>query len=719
VVLLAGEDLLARYRRRGGQSPGEGGHLRCRLPSALITRMEVASGLFTVRTGDLPGIPDPAAPPDAAVADVLGGLVGEAFFLDPDQAWILAHAAAGADPGELWKDIREAQESLFEQGGGGGVTFHGTLPAPLAVSPWAAPWLPLALEWEVELYPLRDGNLDGGAERYGQRFIADRFSLEDAIELVDPGPFPERLPPMEVYRGSAVLAHGAEVNIRSQIDRFLHDFPDDPAAAELRAIRADLEFSMMAQALGGFHQALVMRRQTLQLAVADPLAVLSGALRSRFSNVTVKGAVGEENTLAPVPEGGYNPLRAGFLRLRRLWIVDAFGQKREVAPAPGEVVRAGSLTPRLDDPGRSLMALPPRLSQPARLYFRWLSAADDQVEMNSHPASSPVFGWVLFNHLDRSLMIFDAGGNALGSLSARGPVWQGAPGSDQTFDRPIDDVFADANPRLRDFALGVHGHPEAGRFVADLLAAIDRTVTLIQPGGGDPSLPVLLGRPLALVRASLGLELEGPPALDQSWRAFAAAVEADSPGEDRDAAGFPDVAVPVRLGDLAKIDDGLVGYFVDVGGPDAYRTFYAAGAAGGGSVVPPRADRLLVRGRPGAEPLVVSMLVDPRAPVHATTGLLPVKQIRIPPDMYGEALRSLAATFLATPVLTPVAHLALPVARQGGFRWSWVERGADGWSEGPIAEIDPNATTFTPQRIAEGWLKLNRDDAPPDEPAGP
>ncbi len=36
--------------------------------------------------------------------------------------------------------------------------------------------------------------------------------------------------------------------------------------------------------------------------------------------------------------------------------------------------------------------------------------------MNDHPATTPICGWVLANHLDNSLMIYDSRGKALGSL---------------------------------------------------------------------------------------------------------------------------------------------------------------------------------------------------------------------------------------------------------------------------------------------------------------
>jgi hypothetical protein len=715
VLVLAGEDLQPAYRPRRGVSYDERGHLMCRTSSALITTMTIASGPYTVRTADLPPLP---APPFGPFASVLAALMGEAFFLDPEQAWILARIAAGKAPGSLWETIRVAQQSLYSGRRPGDVSFDGKPPAPLGVQTWITPWLPVLMQWEADVYPALELDEEHGPARFDSDFITSRFTLEDGIEMVDPSRLPERLPAAETYRGSAVLTHATEINIKGQIERHLQDFPQDPYAAELRAMLADLDFSMMAQAMGGFHQALLMRKQALQLPIGDPLALLAGAFRFRFSNVTVKNAVADQNRTAPLPENAYNPLRTGRMRLVRVRIVDVFGQQRTIDLAPGDVVRAASLRPLADDPDRPFVALPPRITQPARLLFRWLAADGEAVETNGHPASSPIFGWVMFNRLDASLMIYDADGTAFGSLNARGPLWQGAPGNLAAFGRPIEKVFAGANPHLRNFALGVHAHPQGAGFIADLLDTIDRTVSLVQPHAeaGSSMLPSLIGRPLALVRASLRLELEGPPALNQSWRAFAAAATAGAAESERDAAAFPEVDIPVRLGDLARIDDGLIGYFIEDGSAAAYQTLYAAAAvATARGVVRPTPNQLTVRGKAGAAPRLLSMLVDPRAAVHATAGLLPVKSIRIPPDLYGPALPSLAATFLASPVLSPAARLAMPLPEQNGYRWSWVELDpkAGQWREGGIGAVDLDATAFSRLRIAEGWLKLAKESSPP------
>ena len=68
-------------------------------------------------------------------------------------------------------------------------------------------------------------------------------------------------------------------------------------------------------------------------------------------------------------------------------------------------------SPKKNDP---FVQLPPRLSQAARVQLRFLQADCDAVASNSSDLTSPICGWVMPNHLDDSLMVFDAAGRGLG-----------------------------------------------------------------------------------------------------------------------------------------------------------------------------------------------------------------------------------------------------------------------------------------------------------------
>ncbi|MCG8404260.1 MAG: hypothetical protein MI923_03585, partial [Phycisphaerales bacterium] len=116
-------------------------------------------------------------------------------------------------------------------------------------------------------------------------------------------------------------------------------------------------------------------------------------------------------------------------------------------------------------------------------------------------------------------------------------------------------------------------------YLQDMLSAIDNSTTFIAPRNykQETGMSVLIGRPLALVRASLELDLLGLPAMNQSKESFAQAIESMDPSK-RDDGAATQVELPVRLGALSDIDDGMVGYFIDDGSPRSYQHFYSPAA---------------------------------------------------------------------------------------------------------------------------------------------
>jgi hypothetical protein len=116
----------------------------------------------------------------------------------------------------------------------------------------------------------------------------------------------------------------------------------------------------------------------------------------------------------------------------------------------------------------------------------------------------------------------------------------------------------------------------------------------------------------------------------------------------------------------------------------------------------------------------LTMIMDPRGSVHAQCGILPAKEITLPPQWVDAALAKIAVTFRSGPVLAgtqqivpkgqsqPVTGLSLssPAERRG--TWSWVERdGAGAWPEMPLAPIDGTARfPDVPPTLREGLLKL-------------
>jgi hypothetical protein len=433
------------------------------------------------------------------------------------------------------------------------------------------------------------------------------------------------------------------------------------------------------------------------------------------------------------------------MEVRYVEIVDVFGQRMQVSTqnvlsdGSMQALPAMTLAPAAGDTvNKDMIYLPPRLLVPSRLWFRWLSATHntdvsgittDFVEMNTHPATSPVCGWVVPNHLDASLFFYDADGNAIGSFGLEHGVATYRTRAAH-FANPTDSLEQDigpqdeptVNPQLANFMWWINGGG-AGQ-LTDLMVTIQDSDMFINPDNyaQNASLAVLIGRPLALTRSVVTMETPGGLLpLSQAdvvkTDPFPSDVNADrfdyTARQATSSANLGGVNFPVRMGDLANIDDGLVGYLIEAAGAQPYTTFYsaAAPAEGDNHVTQPAADTLMTT--PNAPAEVLTMLVDPRAPVHATTGVLPVATLEIPPDQYTTGLNNLAVTFFTTPILNEKSGLVVPLPAESGFAWNWITPGAS--AAEPLAANAANGNavwSYTPQTVLEGWLDLVPAPAP-------
>jgi hypothetical protein len=376
--------------------------------------------------------------------------------------------------------------------------------------------------------------------------------------------------------------------------------------------------------------------------------------------------------------------------------------------------------PQTPDP---FIQLPPALLQPARLAFDLVSAANDNLGFGpANPTADPIAGWVLPNHLDSSLMAYDVDGNLLGEMS----IGVSLAGSPQVFWTPAPfspyqnlNEIAQAIPHFGPFLLALSGKPPAE--VTDFLDAIDETLWTTVPAGAnfDQNLAVLIGRPLAFVRARLQFLLEGTVYSDPSWaNTFAGSNCSQLAPAASPVTGYQ---FGIQLGNVAQLDDGLIGYFV----ADNYDTFNVvtqSGAQADGFLQPIGVNNnYLYQPFDGVTQTFVSMLVDPRAPVHATTAILPDVSVALPPNFTATALSSMNVTFRVNGLLTdqqipapdpegiiPQTTIltAVPKLETGG--WSWMENGDAGWSIYPTA---PNDTTARLTEVApvlrRGLLRLS------------
>ena len=624
------------------------------------------------------------------------------------------------------------------------------------------PWNPFLLEWGVEIAPVRR-DTSTASNNYDPDFVQENYDL--AVDQVDltlkPGkedfsrststfdgasiltPAASQLlkDKLAMYLTKQLLPSYYEANNISeaqQTDNYLTENlatvkswyeaaeslssksaleqAQDPFYTSLRAYEKLQNVNCLAQALGGFNDALITYNRVMQMRIEDTMAYAEFDIQfeTDVKNILDKTASISSLLRSPRLLTDFNPICSGGMVLSGLRIVDTFGRVKVVQDRGGsertQVTTTESMAPPSDSDYEVL--LPPRLAQPARFNFRWLSAAQGQQETNDHPATTPICGWVLPNNLNSSLMVYDHQGSPVG-LFDRNATWKAIPGSPRQI--PIRDI---GNTYLRKLVIFLRD--QGADFLSKFLTTLNSSLETIDPAGfaEHQSMALLMGRPIALVRASVNLELQHPPAVNQNVAAMKIDVN-DFDGK-RITDEFTKVKFPIRIGEYRQYNDGLIGYFIE----NEDRTyqgsnFYAPQSRyinhnqiktlfDNATDNTPNTPVNLEQTLEPSSAQTLAMLIDPRGKVNATCGILPNKQIQIPPEQYAEALRAIEITFLTAPILSDQTKLNISLPEVDGYTWTWLSKEGDTWSEtSEIGTFNPKAAFTTKQKINEGWLNLN------------
>jgi hypothetical protein len=438
--------------------------------------------------------------------------------------------------------------------------------------------------------------------------------------------------------------------------------------------------------------------------------------------------------------------RTGALRLNRLDLVDMFGGVRKwTSPAPVD-----SAAPDGDPAWPYWTELAPRLPCWSRLQFRLQAASNPALEAS--PLDPPVCGLLLPDFIEHAAEVFDAEGRALGQLTTDRARFGGAGDVLQVFftlhpwvaqEKQIPDggnpLDALDNPVLRLLVESLlaqsytvpQDHTDADfaeTGLTAMLRAIDTARSTL-----DPSVKVhdarvrLLGEPIAVMVARLGLEAStaNPTALAQDPTPLLATPPA-LPG------------IPVRIGDVTRPDDGVLGAFLPGATPAEGRFAPVSAEARTNAVFNGLAQGIAFdfgQGLPIAhdfvaanearftvtagEPQTVIVLSDVRGGLHATSGVLPRKKITLPKEFLDAAVARMEPTFRVGPLLTFSRQGALrpvvPPPSIDGHTAEFVHEepgsqpGATVFAEAPVPPAMPVAD-LPMERVTlrEGWIRITR-----------
>jgi hypothetical protein len=715
------------------------------------------------------GVENGSVPPECE------DLLRETLILDPGAAEALANVSTGVTTGTttvsaaairatasnfmveqtVWWATRDPRVDHAPLATLSGIS--GTLPAPIAISAPVKPWNPLHLDWKLLYIPSANEAKD--------------WTLGE----VDYSPDPQKIPSTDdaqqslVLQGRAHLTGGAATTTAANLRRALDQALAAGGAANLPPNTLSRFHSQVAQQLldsyaalttqikvsttgaadttgaaGGDNQIPPIDRGPLEdiLTALESMDVLTGALDG--FTFQLRGGFDPDGISKPADgsmPSPFIPLRSGFIQLLRLRLVDCFGQFIDLAGSSATTSVDPTLLiesePVQVDQHPQLIALPPRFTSPSRLWVRFMAA--DASEQEANATISPICGYLMPNHLDGALEFFDVDGTNLGIVRPEptaGIVWEEAPGRPSTVGQ--SPLRAIPNSFAAGIAQGLlqWGTADATQdtlkedALSALLRIIDSTLWAVDPFGhtGDEHLSLLVGHPVAIMRARVRLEVKEP-------------IHPET---------LATLAISLRLGALEHWQDGLLGYFVN----DDYTRLYCADAAVAGfarEVGPGRgflqpaslvsdfyqtfSDDLGVGVTQGSSPvdhpyvdgsgvltirpnqeISLTLLVEPQTAVHATSGMLPRKDVGMRREWVAAALARLAPTFTFGPLLVDVKKIRMPVPTEIAGTWSWDHRAdTTTWEEDPIVNATQDALLRPdPATGTEGWLRM----VPPEPKSG-
>jgi hypothetical protein len=548
----------------------------------------------------------------------------------------------------------------------------------------ATSWSPQILQWLAAFYPEANGsNVGAPSGEYDPKFITNNFSLEK--EYCD---FTAKNEITEVdaleYSGSTFMSAHTKKHLQEILRAFLlkkyptltkEDFLSklkitfanpptngfvDPGYTAYRAYHHLDSKLILTQSIGGFNQALIQQEHNIHLPIKDPLGFSS----YKAFTEGIDKALNKKTYPSPNSDDQFMPIRTGRLDISKLAFLDHFGVENKANVSDMYVAQSLQWKYAPDK-----VWLNPRLSQETRLNFRWLAAesnGETDVEMNSHPITSPICGWLLPNYFDDSLMVYDSKGVGLGSFSfealSSSPTWYPFPAAKNVIPGPISAVTTGINPLLLNVLINIQNG-----ITSDLLTKIDNAQGLISPEyyAGHDSMAILMGKPAAVVRAQVSLETKGNVVSDQGWIPFQQQLQGDKPQTD----GYEEVTFKIRLGENGKLNDGLIAFWEE----KDFSLIKPKPASWVDNTTNVSGDTNTTDLTLSHIPKTLTMLMDPHGLVHATSGILPVKAIRVPADQYTKALKNIEVTFKTRPILTPTTSLQLSLPQEHGYKWSWLE----------------------------------------------
>ncbi|WP_047432803.1 hypothetical protein [Chryseobacterium indologenes] len=623
----------------------------------------------------------------------------EYILLDPSMATAIAKEVyKNSDPAF----IKRLETAISERKDYKGHVPEYTTPG------WSQPWRPVMAQWHIAWYPFFKGKNGKSVWKFdGKNFY---WEGEKPDQKIYPKEFKttSNLLPLSGFTFRSRVKQMMEHNPNKDEVQLLTDFYNSLSSAD----------DLLTASMSGLTDFFTQRTHGPGLSHAYDT-------KQYFPGYTLSALLGDQ--VNSTPDGGimYNskdsvflPYRAGQFYIRRLHIIDTFGQVCELItqdrPMDHQIILSPGLKPEMPvfDKGYTFCQLQPRMLQPCRLDIHQISCKDDHAIVEQTHLANPVCGFLLHNFLDENIACYHHSGALLGNLhitTSPEVVWAAAPGSPY---KTVDDIVK--VPELEHMGLLLKGILRRGVSAYKLLLeSIDKGNTMAdgdQPMP-DSKFPYISGLPIALVRVKLQLELYGTNIKDPSWKYTFKKAQNHLEG----------ITFPARIGSKEKANDALFGYFLE----KDYDTFYTDAVldtvseyikpiGNGDSVSLPLDNK---------NGVLVSLLMHPRLPVTIKTGILPAAEYQISEQFIGSVFENMEVSFSTGPVLpeslieesgTGVKHyLKIPFSKieQGNWMWQQWNKKNKAWEAFPIMNPGDQASIDNaPLIYREGYLHFYSKD---------
>ncbi len=555
---------------------------------------------------------------------------------------------------------------------------EGIMPSPIACSQWIQPWISLFLEWKISWLPTRTSTTpDNSLE--GWKF--NDMDYEYTKELLNKG---------NSYEGRTILTPHSTILLEKVLEKNIERFKDDPKLYEAlkKALEKTKKLAVLSQQLSDIWTQLLSYENTLQIPIME---------ENEYKELAeqVKAGLGGQLPNTVVPNSSFFPIRAGYLQVDKVNIVNTFGIRQQVNSTLKETIFSEELYAK-----ESLGQLAPRFTQGAKLNFDWISCQDPTVVSCLDPETSPICGFLYPDYINHALGAYDVDGTFKGRLNLvyreKTPEvrWVSAPGEPRNLD-----AVRFKNEHIKSFLkelLRYNDNKDPAFYC--LMALIENRIDLSCSYNNDQDLFAGWSRPLVLSRARVALELQGAPQCSQKSDDFGKAITY----------GYEQVKMPVFIGDLSRSLDGAVGFFPDSTDlNNQYRQMHCIY----NTDKLPVATQYLNYDAPicvtGSDKQWTNftLLMEATADVNFRTGMIPGFKESVPPEHLEVTLANLDFSFEVNPIVSNKEKIKLPLFSKDSVEWSWYWTQGDAYvNSGSVLE-PKNEFDNTNPVLYEGLLK--------------